>query len=165
MNWSILNFGKHKGKSLPQVILHDPDWFFHAYENEYFKGSMAREAQELYRRARSIRVPQINGHEMVVEYIFHQRLPTGIIKFGTMRLIHKQDDIELLNVSPVIDFYIPRSHAQYDKSGYKNFIFAFKAILFDDSSKRMNRRACEEFFDDDENFVLGNDQIVMRLSG
>jgi hypothetical protein len=26
--WSIINFSKHKGKSLPEVILHDPDWFF-----------------------------------------------------------------------------------------------------------------------------------------
>lgn len=165
MVWSIVNFGKSKGKSLPQIILHDPDWFFHAYENGYFKGALAREAQELYRRARSIKVPQINGHEMLVEYIIHCRTATGMIKFGTMRLIPDQDDIEHLNVSPVIDFYIPRSHAQYDKSGYKNFLFAFKAILFDDPSKRMNRRACEEFFDDDNNFVLGNDQIVMRLPG
>jgi hypothetical protein len=31
--WSILTFGKYKGKSLPEVILQDPDWFFRAIEN------------------------------------------------------------------------------------------------------------------------------------
>ena len=34
--WSIIKFGKHKGKSLPEVILHDPDWFFWAVEAHYF---------------------------------------------------------------------------------------------------------------------------------
>jgi hypothetical protein len=28
--WTIVDFSKHKGKSLPQIILHDPDWFFWA---------------------------------------------------------------------------------------------------------------------------------------
>jgi hypothetical protein len=35
MYWTKLNFGKHKGLTLPQVILKDADWFFYAYENSY----------------------------------------------------------------------------------------------------------------------------------
>ena len=65
MNWTIVNFGKHKGKSLPQIIFKDADWFFHLYENDYFNGTLAQEANELYRRARSIRVPPKNGQENV----------------------------------------------------------------------------------------------------
>jgi hypothetical protein len=41
-----------------------------------------------------------------------------------------------------------------DKTGYKNFVFALKAILFGDRSRRMNRRACEAFFNEDNNFDL-----------
>ena len=55
---------------------------------------------------------------------------------------------------PVIDFYIPRDLAEYDKLGYKNFVFALKAILFGDPDRFMSYQACEEFFNDDGNFDL-----------
>jgi hypothetical protein len=28
MEWAILTFGKHAGKTLPEVFLEDPGWFF-----------------------------------------------------------------------------------------------------------------------------------------
>jgi hypothetical protein len=55
---------------------------------------------------------------------------------------------------PVIDFYIPKSLANYDKLGYENFIFAVKGILLNDHSRYMSKAACEEFFNDDGNFDL-----------
>ena len=154
MNWTAINFGKHKGKTLPQIIFKDADWFFHAYENRYLQGNHAREAYELYRRARSIRVPSRNGQRMVVEYVLHYNRKARREEFGTMRLISDGPGIERLNVSSSIDFYMPRSYALYDKTGYKNFIAALKAILFGNPSRRMNRRACEDFFNNDENFDL-----------
>jgi len=74
MQWTVVGFGQHRGKSLPQIIFNDADWFFHAYENGYFKGSLAREAHDLYHRARSIRVPSRNGQKMLVEYVIHRDL-------------------------------------------------------------------------------------------
>ena len=36
--WSIIKFGKYESKkSLPEVILHDPDWFFWAVEEHVHK--------------------------------------------------------------------------------------------------------------------------------
>ena len=150
MNWTVLNFGKHRGKSLPQIIFDDADWFFYGYESGYFKNGLAREAQEIYRKARSIRVPQRNGQRMLVEYIIDRT--TG--KFATMNLIHDSVGLEHLNVFSVIDFCTPRTYASYDKTGCKNMVFAFKAIFFGDTSHRMNKRAREEFFNDDSNFEL-----------
>lgn len=155
MVWTAIGFGKHKGKSLPQIIFQDADWFFHAYENGYFKAVLSQEAHKLYRRARSIRVPSRNGHKMLIEYVMHRDLQSQRKKFGTMRLIADGPGLEGLRVSTRIDFYVPRSYAQYDKTGYKNFVFALKAILFGDRSHRMNRRACEAFFNDADNFNLG----------
>ena len=154
MNWTVINFGKHKGKSLPQIIFRDADWFFHAYENEYFKGIQAREARELYRRARSIRVPLRNGQKMLVEYFIHHDGKSRSGKFGTMRLIPDGPGRGSRNVASSIDFYAPRIYAQYDKTGYKNFVSAFKAIIFGNASRRMNRQACEAFFNDNDNFDL-----------
>jgi hypothetical protein len=149
MIWTTIDFGKHKGKSLPQIIFKDADWFFHAYENDYFKGVQAREVNELYRRARSIKVPQRNGQKMLIEYFTHYN---G--KFGMIQLIPAGPDLGRLNVASSIDFYMPKSHSPHDKTGYKNFVFSLKAILFGDPSRRMNRRACEDFFNNEDNFDL-----------
>jgi hypothetical protein len=150
MKWTPLNFGKHKGKTLPQVMFEDADWFFDGYEKGYFKNRLPFEAIEIYRRARSIRVPQQNGQRMLIEYIIHK--PNG--KFGTMHLIKAAPGLQHLYVSPVIDFYIPRALANYDKLGYQNFLFALKGILFNDHSRYMSKATCEEFFNDDGNFDL-----------
>ncbi len=37
MPWTELPFGKHKGKTLPQVVFSDPDWFYWAVEKNIFK--------------------------------------------------------------------------------------------------------------------------------
>ena len=150
MKWTPLNFGKHKGKTLPQVMFEDADWFFDGYEKGYFKYRLPFEAVEIYRRARSIRVPQRDGQRMLVEYIIHK--PNG--KFGTMNLIKAAPGLQHLYVSPVIDFYVPKAYGYYDKTGYKNFVHALKGILFGNNSRRMRRKACEEFFSDEDNFDL-----------
>lgn len=37
MPWSVVNFGpKFKGKTLPQIIFDDPDWFFWGIEKDIF---------------------------------------------------------------------------------------------------------------------------------
>ena len=148
MNWNTVNFGKYKGMSLPQIIFKDADWFFHIYENGPFKGVLSNEARELYRRARAIKVPQKNGQKMLVQYIIHNG------KFGTMQLIPENSGFEGHEVASLIDFKVPKSCANYDKTGYKNFVHALKAIVFGNPSHRMSRTACEAFFNDDNNFDL-----------
>jgi hypothetical protein len=118
--------------------------------NGFFNNGLSYEAHEIYRRSRSIKVPQVNGQRTLVEYIMHK--PTW--QFGTMKLIAYGPNLGHLDVSSVIDFYKPRSLASYDKLGYKNFILALKDILFRDPSRRMTKRVCEEFFSNDANFDL-----------
>lgn len=149
MNWTIMMNGKHKGLTLPQIIFKDADWFFWAYENKVFKGNVALEAANLNRKARLIKVPDRYGENVGVEYIIHNRKV-----FGTMNLTSYVPGQQRENVSEVMDFYVPRIYKEYDKTGYKNFVFALKCIIFGNPSKRMNKAACEEFFNDDENFDL-----------
>lgn len=151
MQWTPVRFGQFKDnpKTLPQIIFFDPDWFFWAYENGALWGKLGTEAEYIYQRARSVKVPQRNGKRMLVEYFVHHN---G--KFGTMQLIPAGPSLEGLNVSSVIDFKVPRICAQRDGMGNNNFIAAFKAIYFGNRSKRMTKRICEEFFNDDRNFDL-----------
>ena len=65
MAWSVLPFGKYKGKTLPEIIARDPDWFF--WMQPKFYGRLAKEAKYLERRARAIKIPGSFGKNVEVE--------------------------------------------------------------------------------------------------
>ena len=71
---AIINFGKtHKGKSLPEVVLHDPDWFFWAMEEDVFDRTQvfAAEAHDLDFKARNIKIPKPNPQDWCIRYVIH----------------------------------------------------------------------------------------------
>ena len=73
--WSIIKFGKrHKGKSLPEVILHDPDWFFWAIKDRVLENQVfAAEAHDLDFKARNIKIPRPDAEHWCVKYLFDYR--------------------------------------------------------------------------------------------
>jgi hypothetical protein len=56
MAWSTVPFGKYAGKTLPEIIVRDLDWFFWVVPKLY--GRIADEAQDLAQRARAIKIPK-----------------------------------------------------------------------------------------------------------
>ena len=155
MDWTTIRFRKFTSKSLPQLIFEDADFFFHAYENYYFDGNQEQEAEELYRKARSIRVPPRNGKKMLVKYFsYYDRNPKKKKKFLMMKLIPDGSDPGRHKISSWIDFYVPRSHSHFDKTGYENFVMGLKSILFNNPVLRMYSHNWQEFFDDEDNFDL-----------
>ena len=56
--WSLLKAGKYAGRSLPQILFMDPDYFFWAVEKKVFPGSLAAQAAELARKTRHIKIPK-----------------------------------------------------------------------------------------------------------
>ena len=157
MRWTPLKIGKHEGKTLPQVMFSDPDWFFWAYEKGIFVGHQLEEAREIYRKSQSIRVPQSGGRKNVVEIIIDK--PSG--KFGTISRINEPEGPHGLYISDVIDMSIPRKICQHDKTGYHNFLIAMKAILFGDSRRRMTKKRCEEFFENNDNFLVSKGILIL----
>lgn len=156
MSWSTLTFGKHKGKSLPQVIFSDPDWFFWAMEKNVFKdkGKILKEAQEINRKSRKIRIPQKGPEKLVAEYAIHP--PTK--KFGDMEILSASHPRHVGSTSTFrsesIDLSKPREIAPYDKLGCNHLIANLKYYLFGNESYRMTKERCEEFFKEDNNFDL-----------
>ena len=65
--WSTLEIGKHPGRSLPQILFSDPDYFFWAVEKKIFQGRLAAEAAELAWKARHIKIPQPDPENWCVE--------------------------------------------------------------------------------------------------
>lgn len=155
MAWRDVGFGKYKGKSLPQIICSDPDWFFWAMDSHLFDNNVTllQEAEDLSYKAKHIKIPKNSESNLVVEYLVHQ--PTR--KFShfdivpSSRPIHKGSSPAFR--LPVIDMSIPRQIENYDKLGYKNFMTSFKFHLFGSESARLTKKRCEKFFDDSENFV------------
>ena len=80
MSWTSLNFGKHKGKTLPQVMFNDPDWFFWAFEVRVFEqgGLLKSEAARIHAKATSIRIPQVGSEQLQVEYTFYYSNHTSV---------------------------------------------------------------------------------------
>jgi hypothetical protein len=149
--WSKLYFGKHAGRSLPQILFSDPGYFFWSVEKNIFKGCLAMEADKLTRMVRHIRIPKQDPENWCVEYFF-----TPENKFSRFQIIptnrgsHMGSSITGRTIH--IDMSVIRQACRYDKGGYKRFLKTIKYYLFRNSSKRMTATRCEEVFDDDGNF-------------
>ena len=156
MNWTKLEFGKHRGLTLPQVMFKDPDWVFWMHTTGFFQNSHAhgREADEIYRKSRAIKVPQTGDEKMVAEYIVDPRNHNfrGLDLVPASRPPH-QGYSQTFRL-PVIDMAKVWEIAKYDKSGYQRLISDLKLYLFGSRRVRMTKQRCEAFFDDDANFAL-----------
>lgn len=159
MPWTPVELGKFrgKGKTLPQILFKDPDWFFWAWENGCFANPAAvfEEASRIQAKARTIRIPPQRGSTApsAVEYRFDSR--TG--DFVNLQIVPASRSASV-GTTPTyrtdcFDLSIPRQQRNYDKGGYKGFLSSLKFALFGDASARMTRERCEAFFDNPDNFL------------
>jgi hypothetical protein len=155
MAWTALRFGKHQGRTLPQVVFLDPDYFFWAYEEGVFenKGALRDEAEDVYEKATRIKIPSLGTEELVAEYGVHPgvRGCVGIDLVPKSRPEH-QGSTQTVR-KPFIDMSFPRRVAHYDKLGYRQFVRSLKFYLFGDEECRLTKQLCEQFFDAPDNFV------------
>lgn len=152
--WSVVDFGKWagKGKTLPQILVADPDWFFWAVEQNTFqkRGRLAQEAEMLSRRALTIKIPRDQAPRDCVRYWF---TPDG--KFAQIELIessqaaHQGSSHE--ERRPHLNLSAPRYSKQYDKAGGALIIRGFKHYWFGDKS--LTKARVEKFFSDPTNFL------------
>ena len=156
--WSSLMLGKYKYKTLPQVIFLDPDWFFWAYKDGAFenKGTLESESEEIYNKACSIRIPRQDHENYVVDYYFNLER-TRIVRFDIVPASQPTHD----GSSPTlrldkIDLSLVRKGKTYDKLGGRKLIKSLKQCYFKNSRYQMTRERCEDFFNNDDNFLLSD---------
>jgi hypothetical protein len=160
MPWIPLNFGKHINKTLPQVVWSDPDWFFWAYEEGVLNRppALQHQADDVYRRATSIRIPQTGTEELVAEYAACLSLGGPLGKYAGVQVVPKSQPAHNGYTRtfrlPVFNLAVPRIIHPYDKSGGRQLVKSLKPYLFGDPERRLTRQVCEEFFENDDNFVL-----------
>ena len=151
--WSTINFGKFygRGKTLPEIVLNDPDWFFHIHDQAGFLGGLAREADQIARKARQIRIPGKSPRDFKVQY--YRSESTG--KFWYIDIVRADEPYPLerpLERCDFLDLSYPRRRCQYDKRGGKRIIEALKIHVFGNEHMRLTKAVCEQFFNDPRNF-------------
>ncbi|WP_066918720.1 hypothetical protein [Methylobacterium sp. CCH5-D2] len=150
--WTVVNFGKwqDKGKTLPQIIVSDPDWFFWAVETNKFLGSLKTEAATLARRAQSIKLPASFGGDHCIQYML---TPDG--KFADFNIIPSDQSAHLGSSSEIrrshLSLRMPREINKYDKLGGRQIIRTFKYHWF--NNKNLTKKAIETFFDTASHFA------------
>jgi len=147
--WSELRFGRHHGKTLPQVLVTDPDWFLWVVRDNILKYQYAAEAEILYKKSRRIRIPKPDPENWEVEYRFDEN--DGFEGFSIVRVgsyMHAGSDFR--HRERHLDLGCLRR--PFDKKGGKNLIRDFRSYYFDD--QYLTKRRVEAFFNDDGNFVI-----------
>src|SRR6516165_3134290 len=147
--WRPMPFGKHEGRTLPQVLFKDPDYFFWLLRKGVLKGALAIQAKHLAKKACRIRIPREPAEAFVVDYFFNSEDQFSGFSIVPKDAYQSPHVVYRLNH---IDFSIIRNHKQYAKGEYKRFLRDFRREFFGDESASMTKNRCEEFFDSD-NFV------------
>jgi hypothetical protein len=146
MTWTTLPFGRHQGKTLPQVILDDPGWFFWILPRLY--GRLKIEADDLASKASKIKILRKNPRKWRVEFRFaHGKRFCGFDIVRADSFMDVKWSIRL----PYLDLRLPPFYKAYDKKGYKNLIRDFRALYFD--GRNLTKKRCEAFFDNGDNFL------------
>jgi hypothetical protein len=158
-SWTPLTFGKHAGKTLPQVAFLDPDWLFWAWSEAAFgeQGPLYEEARNVVARAQAIRIPDgPDRRKRVAVYHWQVVRKPRFVDLDVSPEEEAPDQSMLVRTRPVIDLGLLRAISNYDKTGYKLLIAAVKQVLFGFAKYKMTKARAEDFFDEDRNFVRGH---------
>ncbi|HMI82576.1 MAG TPA: hypothetical protein VK550_00715 [Polyangiaceae bacterium] len=159
--WTRLDFGRHFGKTLPQVIFSDPGWVFWACANGCFESRrLLEEAEQVDYRARHVRVSGNDTGRMVLYTTDAGKfagitlvLPTIVAECGSAAFLCNHFDLSF-----------PSRLAKYDKLGEKLMIRGLKECLFHNPTLKMSEARATAFFDDDSNFCLQEDCPACSLA-
>jgi hypothetical protein len=125
MAWSTVPFGKYAGKTLPEIIVRDLDWFFWVVPKLY--GKLAEEAEELARRARAIKIPNSRRKRLEVEYRYedgNRFCGFAFVKASSVRYSRWATRL------PYLDLSWPLRRKKYDKARRPHPDTGFSDSLF-----------------------------------
>ena len=150
MIWSKLNFGKHAGKNLAQVVFLDPNWFFWAVGKGVFHGRIEFEAaaDALARRARNILIPKRRPKDWEVEYRWDR---DG--RFLGFDFVKAQSSFyhPLFNRLPHLNLAYIRRASVHDIRDCRELIRDFRYHYF--GGLNLTKVRCEQFFENELNFT------------
>jgi hypothetical protein len=153
MPWSAVPFKKYEGKTFPQIIMRDPDWFFWILPKLY--GKLAREAKEVARKAQAIKIPTRKGKNMRVEYRYELDIGSMLgRRFCGFEFVEDSAYYckKWTTRSSHLDLTVPVREKKYNKRGGRIMMEDFRRHYFGEG-KRLTKMRCEKFFNNDKNFL------------
>ena len=122
--WERLTFGMYVGKTLPEIVFEDPDWFFWGLEENIFPigQPLRNQALEILYKTKFVKIPPLYGESRLAAYHFHEgNMFFSHIEFPTKRSIDPADD-ESSVIMDVLDFGLIRSRQKFAKGSYSKFL-------------------------------------------
>lgn len=145
--WTSIGFGKHRSRTLPHVILTDPEWFYWSYHADVFGGQVLAEARLLYEYARTIKAGLAKGS--CYEYRVGASVEVALVRVGGQPA--RKDELTIR--CDVLDLEFPRKRDDYVQKDYHRFMECVEMILFGKVTKPyVKREVCERFFSTPGNF-------------
>ncbi len=147
MRWTMVPFGRYKGKTLPEIVVRDLDWFFWALPKFY--GRLADEARDLALKARAIKIPKSKKGKLEIEYQYefdHRFCGFSFVKADSPHYTRWTTRL------PYLDLSWPLRGKKYDKRAGRIMIRDFRINYFG-KHKRLTKARCEGFFSNDRNFI------------
>jgi hypothetical protein len=147
-HWLPVPFGKHIGKTLPELLINDPSYFFWALAKGIFLGKLSHQAQIVAARARHVLPPisEPNDHQYAMR--FNER--------------GKLESVAIMKMAPDLGDVLPLRHFDFSvfcllgrreaKTKVK-ILNWLKGELFGREGP-ISQEACEAFLSDDDNFDL-----------
>jgi hypothetical protein len=152
MSWTMLPFGRYTGKTLPEIIVRDLDWFFWMAPKLY--GKLGAEARDLARKLRAVKIPRRLGKKLEVEYRyeFDSGSVLGSRFCGFAFVKGEARPSRWTTQLPHLDLSWPLRTKKYDKRAGRILIRDFRLHYFG-KHKRLTKKRCEKFFTNERNFV------------
>jgi hypothetical protein len=122
ITWTPLPFGKHKGKTLPQVICSDPSWFLWAVDKDIFYSPLAFEADTLHRRLQGVIAPKKHPDRWVFIYLYELEY-----SFQGFCLVKKEHNSSLRDNRQSDDLNIDLVHVSH-RSEWREFLRCFRTF-------------------------------------
>jgi hypothetical protein len=146
--WTTLNFGKHAGRTLPLVVLSDPNWFFWAVSKGVFNGRLGFEADALERRATNIRIPKRHPKKWEIEYRWDR---DG--RFLGFDFVEAKSSFHhpLSSRLPHLDLAYVRRGNIHDIRDCRRLINDFRRLYFE--GRYLTKERCERFFGSQKRFI------------
>jgi hypothetical protein len=148
MKWTTLSFGKHVGRTLPQVVLSDPNWLFGAISKGVFNDRLECEAAALEQRATNIKIPKRNSKKWEVEY----RWDRGG-RFLGFDFVEAKSGFHhpLSSRLPHLDLAYVRRGNIHDIRDCRRLINDFRRLYFE--GRNLTKERCEWFFGSEKHFT------------
>jgi hypothetical protein len=155
MEWTIVDFGKYQGLTLPQILWEDPGYVLWARRHQIFDDDLAQEAELLVGRARRIQIPKRQPRKWRVEH----RFIDAEMRYDGFRLVRAREperagDRIWRRRDEHFDLFVASEYNEFDRRGVEKLLCGVGHYCFGSPGVKLTQTRCGGFFNNQENFVL-----------